>query len=274
MFKQREAIIRLLMDEDQDTVNLTKQQLAEGGTETIPDLKDLLAIDDEKVTAHIREILSKIEVRQAKNAFAEVCLRISDFTDLEDACWQLAKIFLPGVEVENYVKQIDSWGAELRTRVWPSQTEIERVASMAQFFARELGFRGNSDDYYNAKNSFLPTVIDSKLGIPISLSLIYMIIARRAEIFVEGVNLPGHFVVRHGDVLFDPFHQGRILTTRDCADILTSQKLTLHMSHLETAAPKLILMRILANLSYIFENTDEEAHYQMVSEWIRLLDRK
>jgi regulator of sirC expression with transglutaminase-like and TPR domain len=274
MFKQREAIIRLLKDEDQDTVNLTKQQLAAGGTETIPDLKDLLAIDDEKVTAHIREILSKIEVREARIAFDDVCLRISSFVDLEFACWQLAKIFLPGVEIEPYIQTIDSWGAELRRRVRTAHNDLERVAAMAQFFARELGFHGNSDDYYNARNSFLPTVIDSTLGIPISLSLLYMIVARRADIPVDGVNLPGHFVVRHGDVLFDPFHQGRVLTPRDCADILTSQKLTLHMSHLETAPPKLILMRILANLSYIFENTDEEAHYQMVSEWIRLLDRK
>jgi regulator of sirC expression with transglutaminase-like and TPR domain len=274
MFKQREAIISLLKDEDQDTVNLTKQQLAEGGTETIPDLKDLLAVDDQRVTTHVREILSEIEVREAKVAFEEICLRISTPAELELACWHLSQVFLPSVDIEPYRKTIDLWGDELRERLRSSQSDTARVMTMSQFFARNLGFRGNSDNYYNVRNSLLPTVIDSKLGIPISLSLLYMIVAERAGVQVEGVNLPGHFVVRHGDVLFDPFHEGRILTTRDCADILATQKLTLHMSHLQTATPKLILMRILANLSYIFEDAEDEVPHQMVIRWIRLLDPK
>jgi regulator of sirC expression with transglutaminase-like and TPR domain len=145
---------------------------------------------------------------------------------------------------------------------------------MAQFFGRELGFRGNADDYYSARNSLLPCVMDSRLGIPISLSVLYMIVAGRASVIVEGINLPGHFVVRHGAILFDPFHEGRALTTRDCAEILSHQKLTLHPSHLQTAQPRLILIRILANLVYIFEKDKNEPFHDMVAKWIRLLDPK
>ena len=85
---------------------------------------------------------------------------------------------------------------------------------MSQFFGKELGLRGNEDDYYNARNSLLPCVMDSRLGIPISLSLLYMIVGRRADLRVEGINLPGHFVVRHGGILLDPFHEGRLLTAK------------------------------------------------------------
>ena len=78
MFKQREAIIRLLKDEDPETVHLTKKQLAEGGTETIPDLRDLLSTDDKQVAFHIQEILSEIEIRHAKITFEDICQKISD----------------------------------------------------------------------------------------------------------------------------------------------------------------------------------------------------
>jgi regulator of sirC expression with transglutaminase-like and TPR domain len=116
--------------------------------------------------------------------------------------------------------------------------------------------------------------MDSRLGIPISLSVLYMIVAGRASVIVEGINLPGHFVVRHGAILFDPYHEGRALTTRDCAEILSHQKLTLHPSHLQTAQPRLILIRMLANLVYIFEKDKNEPFHDMVAKWIRLLDPK
>jgi regulator of sirC expression with transglutaminase-like and TPR domain len=274
MFKQRDAIIRLLKDDDPETILLIKQQLVQGGAETIPDLRDLLSIDDERVTVHIREILTEIENKHAKAAFEEVCRRISSLSDLEQACWYLAQIFLPGVEIELYQKTLDRWADELRGRLSPYDSESARVATMAQFFGRELGFRGNADDYYSARNSLLPCVMDSRLGIPISLSVLYMIVAGRASVIVEGINLPGHFVVRHGAILFDPYHEGRALTTRDCAEILSHQKLTLHPSHLQTAQPRLILIRILANLVYIFEKDKNEPFHDMVAKWIRLLDPK
>jgi len=272
MLKQREAIIRLLKDDDPETVHLTKQQLAEGGTEIIPDLRDLLSIDDKQVTFHIQEILSEIEIRHAKTAFEGICRSISNPVDLERACWYLAQIFMPGVDVEPYQKTIDSWGRDLRDRLTVHDSETSRVLAMAHFFGRDLGFRGNVDDYYNVRNSLLPCVIDSRLGIPISLSVLYMIVARRASVAVDGINLPRHFVVRHGAVLFDPFDGGRILTTRDCAEILLKQELTLHPSHLQTAPPKLILERMLRNLLRIFEEDDDEALHEMIKKWIHLLN--
>jgi regulator of sirC expression with transglutaminase-like and TPR domain len=274
MFKQREAIIRLLKDDDPETVHLTKQQLAEGGAETIPDLRDLLSTDDKQVAFHIQEILSEIEVRHAKIGFEEICQKISDPVELEWACWYLAQIFIPGVDVEPYQKTIDSWGRELKGRLSAHDSDTSRVVAMAQFFGMDLGFRGNADDYYNVRNSLLPSVIDSRLGIPISLSVLYMIVARRASITVDGINLPQHFVVRHGAVLFDPFDGGRILTTRDCAAILSKQALTLHPSYLQTAHPKQILARMLSNLLYIFELEDDEALHGMATKWIHLLDPK
>jgi regulator of sirC expression with transglutaminase-like and TPR domain len=274
MFKQREAIIRLLKDNDPDTVDLTKQQLVQGGAEAIADLRDLLSADDQQVTLHVQEMLREIEIRHAKEALEEICGRISSLVELEQACWYLAQIFQPGVDIESYQKTIDSWSRELRDRLSPCDSDTSRAIAMAQFFGKDLGFRGNEDDYYNARNSLLPCVMDSRLGIPISLSLLYMIVGRGASFAVEGINLPGHFVVRHGVVLLDPFHEGRILTTSDCAQILSYQNRTLHQDHLETAPPKLILIRMLANLLYIFQHEQNGPLYKMITQWIHLLEPK
>src|SRR5205823_1990421 len=117
MFKQRDAIIRLLKDGDPDTIHLVKQQLLLGGVETIPDLRDLLSIDDEKVALHTQEILSEIELQHAQTAFDDICRHIASPRELEQACWYLAQIFLPGVEIDGYRKTLDQWAGELRTRL-------------------------------------------------------------------------------------------------------------------------------------------------------------
>jgi regulator of sirC expression with transglutaminase-like and TPR domain len=274
MFKQREAIIRLLKDSDPETVNLTKRQLAQGGSGTIPDLRDLLSAGDEQVTQHVREILAEIESNYAKEAFDKRCETIRDLIDLEQASWYLARIFQPGLEIESYQNIIDAWGRELRERLSTCGSDMSRALTIGHYLGKEQGLRGNEDDYYNARNSLLPCLIDSRLGIPISLSVLYMIVAQRAVCVVDGINLPGHFVVRHGGVLLDPFHQGRILTTSDCEQILSRQNRTLHPDHLQTAHPKLILYRMLANLLYIFQHEQEGPLYKMIIGWIHRLDQK
>jgi regulator of sirC expression with transglutaminase-like and TPR domain len=278
MFKQREAIIRLLKDSDPHTVSLTKGQLVQGGPGTIPDLRDLLTADDRQVVAHVQEILTEIESKYAREALEKICRNISTLTDLENASWYVAQIFLHGLELEPYQSKIDSWGQELRQRLSSCDSDVSRVVAMSQFLGKELGLHGNESDYYTARNSFLPCVIDSRLGIPISLSLVYMMVARRADCVVEGINLPGHFVVRHGTLLLDPFHEGRLLTTQDCArgfgPMLPREIQKLSQDHFQSAHPKLILYRILANLLYIFQHEQHGESYKMILQWIRLLQPK
>jgi regulator of sirC expression with transglutaminase-like and TPR domain len=278
MFKQRDAIIRLLKDSDLETVNLTKRQLVQGGPGTIPDLRDLLTAEDHQVAGHVRDILTEIESKYASEALESICGNVATLTDLENASWYVAQIFLPGLELEPYQSKIASWGRELRQRLSTCESDESRVMAMSQFIGKELGLHGNESDYYNARNSFLPCVIDTRLGIPISLSLLYMMVARRANCVVEGINLPGHFVVRHGTLLFDPFHEGRILTTEDCArglgPVIPREIRKLTQDHFQSAHPKLILYRMLANLLYIFQHEQHGESYKMILQWIRLLEPK
>ena len=274
MFEQHDAIVRLLRDNDPDTVTLIKHQLVDGGPEIITHLRDLAAVDDATVSGHAHDILAEIESRQALDEFTLLCHLFADDGDIEEACWLLARVFLPGVETEQYQRKLEIWGRQLKRLTDAAISTRERVAILTNYLANDLGFRGNSEQYYDVRNSLLPSLIDTKLGIPISLAVLYISVAARAGIKVEGINLPGHFIVRHGDIFFDPFHRGKILMPSDCEAILRKQKLTFQPSYLEPATSRMILIRVLANLLYIFQDNGDEVQHERITAWLKALERK
>src|ERR1700730_14813753 len=102
MFLQHKAITRLLLDDDPVTVELTKQQLLEGGAKNIPDLLDLMSGASGKLGKIVRELVADIEVTDARQQFTKTCRSISSLDDLEEICWLLAKVFLPGINLTRY----------------------------------------------------------------------------------------------------------------------------------------------------------------------------
>jgi regulator of sirC expression with transglutaminase-like and TPR domain len=272
MLKHRDAIVRLLTDEDPATIDLTKRQLVSFGPTIISDLRELLASSNDLVGGHVQDVIAEIEVEEAEKKLEAFCADIASAEVLEKACWSLAQFFLPGLDVPAYAKRLDLWASDLRERTICTQSELVRVQIFGDFFAKELGFRGNSENYYDLKNALLPFVIDARRGIPSSLSLVYIFVAGRAGWTIEGVNLPGHFIVRHGSVLFDPFHGAQILSIRDCQNVFRRQNLPMERDSLDPVAPRLILMQILANLAYILEGEEEFEQSTKLTSWIRLLD--
>ena len=209
MFEQHDAIVRLLRDNDPSTVSLLKNQLVDNGPDIISHLRELAAVDDATVSGHAHDILAEIESRQALDEFTLLCHLFADDGDVEGACWLLARVFLPGVEVDHYQRKLDSWGRQLIRLTASAISTRERVAILTNYLANDLGFRGNSEHYYDVHNSLLPSLIDSKMGIPISLAVLYIAVAGRAGIKVEGINLPGHFIVRHGGHFLRPVPPGK-----------------------------------------------------------------
>jgi regulator of sirC expression with transglutaminase-like and TPR domain len=138
--------------------------------------------------------------------------------DLAELALSLARDEYPGLDVEGYLSEIDGMAREAR-RYLRGGLEA-RVAGLARYLFHEMGFRGNTGDYYDARNSYLNEVLDRRTGIPITLSAVAMAVGSRAGLRVEGVGLPGHFVAKAvdgaGEVLFDPFHGGRRLTPAHC----------------------------------------------------------
>ncbi len=274
MHPQKEALVRLLSDDDEQTVRLVKEQLANDGAEHMDDLRDLASCDNPVAALHARDVLHEVMQSEALERFELLCTVFTDGSDLEEACWLLGAAMLRGFEPAPYRHRLSTWGAELARRLRRAASDRHRVTIMADFLAGELFFTGNTDDYYNDRNSLLPCVLDSRKGIPISLTLVYMLVGNHAGAPVEGINLPGHFLARHGDVLFDPFHHGRILTRRDCEEILRRQNQKLEDWHLAAASPRQMLARILANLLYVYHRKGDSAQYARLKHWSHLLVRR
>ncbi|HXA08639.1 MAG TPA: transglutaminase-like domain-containing protein [Chthoniobacterales bacterium] len=270
---QKDAIVRLLRDNDPATVTLLKAQLIDSGMEGAADLRDLLALDDAAVTAHVREVIEKIETDEAQDEMLLCAHLFPEHGDIEAAWWLLTLCFEPDAPIAKLRRRLDAWGRRLRMLVAKAGSARERLQALTTFLAEDLGFRGNAEEYYDPKNSLLSDVIETRLGIPISLAMLYVIVGRRANMQIDGINLPGHFIARYDRILFDPFHQGRILSRPDCEAILARQRLKTESSYFAPASPRLVLMRMLANLLFIFERAGEKQKHQLVMNWLKALDR-
>jgi regulator of sirC expression with transglutaminase-like and TPR domain len=141
--------------------------------------------------------------------------------DLDRAALTLATIEFPGLAMENCLSTLDAYAREIGSRA-KSGHGRHYVDAVNQFLFQELGIRGNEDDYYDPYNSCLNEVITRRVGIPITLSVLYMEISRRLERPVFGIGLPGHFVVQYNDgqysTFIDPFHGGELLSADQCYD--------------------------------------------------------
>jgi regulator of sirC expression with transglutaminase-like and TPR domain len=134
------------------------------------------------------------------------------------------------------------------------------------YLFEEEGFRGNSDEYYDPRNSFLNDVLDRRIGIPITLATVFIEVGARVGLEVAGVGLPGHFIVKvqapEGDVLVDPFYGGTVLTEDDCQkrlDRISGGKMRLRPQHLAPCPRKQMLVRMLANLKAIYVKANDHA---------------
>ncbi|MBS0657132.1 MAG: transglutaminase family protein [Verrucomicrobia bacterium] len=269
-----EAIARLLRDNDPATVALLRDQLLEDPEAHAPPLRELLAqTDDAVVTRHLRSLLSAMDARAAAEEMNLTCQFFAEEGDIEPALLLLGRCFGTERAAQEAGPQLDEWGRELTARLASTTDDETRVSVLAGLLGGELGFRGNADDYYAPENSLLPLVLETRLGIPISLTVVYQLVGRRAGLRIDGVNLPGHFIARLGDVLFDPFHGGRRLTASDCEMLLRRQGLRLDARHLQVATPRRVLMRSLANLHFIFEESGRQVERDRVAGWLQKLER-
>lgn len=265
------ALAKLLSDDDPDTIRLVKEQLTAIGEDNPTRLYDLANADDPRLSYHARDVLTQIHGCHAEHDFHLLCLLAGDSFDIEEAVWTLSKVIDPSVCVLPFRDQINDWGSEFLERVDCVSDNAERVRLLSEFLGGELEFRGNSVQYYCEENSHLPYILESRMGIPITLTLIYQMIGARAAMKIEGINLPGHFIARHGDVFFDPFHGGRILSQADIEQILARQDMELKDSHLQSANSRQFLLRILANLLYVYDLSDEKEKRARIKSWMQVL---
>src|SRR5438552_16377480 len=144
--------------------------------------------------------------------------------DLARAALLVAAASDPRVDVDGQLPTLESWASTLRQRLDPNWNNLQKLARLRNFVFEELGFRGDAKDYFSPKNSLLHQVMERRVGVPLTLSIIFMELGWRVGIPFEGVGFPGHFLVRltgePGDLLLDPFNHARTMQEEDCRRLL------------------------------------------------------
>lgn len=171
------------------------------------------------------------------------------------------------LDINGYLGRIKNLAEQFRRRLRQDIPPTEIIIALNHYLFEELGFAGNSEEFYDPRNSFLNDVIDRKLGIPITLSILYIEIGRRAGLRLRGVSFPGSFLVkcpvRDGAVVLDPYARGASLSVEDLRQRLRTLRNGAEiapetvMSMISAASNKEILARILRNLKGIYLNRDE-----------------
>lgn len=199
-----------------------------------------------------------------RHRFQEVVKRPDESVDLAEAALLIAGQEYPELDVDAYLARLDEMGARLGQRVRDNSQPIASV--LGQFLFAEQGFKGNEENYYDPRNSFLNDVLDRRTGIPITLSTVCIEVARRAGLSVAGVGLPGHFIIQvdgsEGHTLIDPFYGGTEMTEADCQERLNrlyGGRVKVDPSMLFPVDRKHILARTLRNLKAIYMKASDHS---------------
>jgi len=197
--------------------------------------------------------------------------------DLAVGMLALARVEYPDLVVTDHLKRLDELAA--RSGTAGIDDPLRALHRLREFLFDEEAFRGNAEDYYDPANSCLNQVLDRKLGIPITLSVLMMEIGRRVGLRVHGVGLPGHFVVSATvgaeSVLLDPFDGGTVLTQETAADVVAravGRRVTLTAEHFAPVSKRQILTRMLANLKSAYVRREEWAKALAIVDRLLVLD--
>lgn len=207
--------------------------------------------------------MSSGPAKNVRSRFAALVSREDDDINLAEAALLIAAEEYSRLDIEVYLGRLDYFADLVRKREPTPGDASEMIAALNDILFEKLGFRGNRENYYDPRNSYLNEVIDRRTGIPITLTVVYIEVAKRIGFPVKGVGLPFHFIAKHeaegGDVFIDPFNAGGLLGSAGCDELITQMsggKLELRPEHLKSVTNKQILTRMLSNLIGVYSTSD------------------
>lgn len=274
-----QALITLLGDDDQRVREIARERLLHIGEAATEFLHEAGRADLEgKIRIEARHVLAKIREEDLIASFYLLSLLEDEQIDLEHAVFLLARFGYPELEIEPYRRELDQLAKGIGERITGLDShrdsrEIVRLMNLALF--EDEGFTGNFEDYYDPDNSYLNCVLERRTGIPVTISAIYLLLARRLNLPIRGINMPIHFICQYHSSIdsfyIDPFNKGQMLTAGDCMRLLHRAKHPFHESYLAPARPRDIIVRMIRNLLFIYHQRDEQAKIDVLNRIVKIL---
>ncbi len=293
--KEISSLVYLLDDTDEDVISQVEQRLISFGSEVIPTLEDLTHREDDAVRE--RRLKHIIGVLKKNGLIEELQLWVmSEEQDLLDGMLILNRLEYPDVKKNDVERVLDKIKLDAWLELNYDVTSYEQIKILNYIIFDVHQFKGNTSEYHHIDNSVLSRVLALKKGNPVSLSIIYSLIAQRLNIPVYGVNLPQHFVLGYksadgiellkrfndpssirkehkGDILFyiNPFSEGLVLSYESLKSFLEQLKIDPRPEYFSICGNAEILKRVLRNMMFSYEKSDEEDKKSFASEMLEIL---
>jgi len=293
--KEISSLVYLLDDTDEDVISQVEQRLISFGSEVIPTLEDLTHREDDAVRE--RRLKHIIGVLKKNGLIEELQLWVmSEEQDLLDGMLILNRLEYPNVKKNDVERVLDKIKLDAWLELNYDVTSYEQIKILNYIIFDVHQFKGNTSEYHHIDNSVLSRVLALKKGNPVSLSIIYSLIAQRLNIPVYGVNLPQHFVLGYksadgiellkrfndpssirkehkGDILFyiNPFSEGLVLSYESLKSFLEQLKIDPRPEYFSICGNAEILKRVLRNMMFSYEKSDEEDKKSFASEMLEIL---
>jgi regulator of sirC expression with transglutaminase-like and TPR domain len=271
---QIRALIRLLGDEDEKIVRTISGKLVDIGTTAVPLLQEA-EIEQPEMAERIASVLEEIRGGRLEDELVQLSALPDGQMDLERGAFLIARYSYPSLDVPSYRRQLDEMAQEVRDRIGPRASSEETVKTLNRYLFTEQGFKGNTKNYYELENSYLNRVIDRRTGIPISLSVVYLLIGKRLSLPVHGIGMPGHFLVKYESdrykIFIDCFNGGALLTEKNCQRFLTEAGYGCDDKYLQHSSVRAILSRMIKNLLAIYSKLGDPIKKTRLTTFIELL---
>lgn len=284
-----QALIALMDDPDEQVYAHVRDRVLEIGPAAIQELQTSWEESDFGLLfqSRIENLIHEIQFEQCKTELTS--WYASSTKDLLKGALIVAKYQYPGLEEKSVVDFIERMRRDCWLEINPNMTAFEAVRIINKVIFEQYGFVGNSKNYNSSSNSYINTVIEARKGNPLSLSLIYSIIAQKLELPIYGVNLPNHFILAYMDnngtnlfmsngneygVLFyiNTFSKGSIFQKEDIQQFLQSIQVAQDASHFQPCSNSDIIRRMLTNLIAAFQQVGSQEKVNELCELRSILD--
>lgn len=279
MDQELRSLFTLLDDPDHRIAEAVTERLRSRGQSVLDPLLEFIDFAPDPLARERAETLAReFNEEILTEEFKRLAGRMDqgDPKTLEDGAFLIARFGNPRLNVLHYRAELNKLAGSLTDFLFGIDSPLEMLLTTNSFFFDEQKFKGNENTFLEPENSYIDSVIDRRLGIPISLALVYILVARdRVGLPFSGASTPGHFLIRYDGVenepLFvDAFNGGLILKQRDIKRFLELSKLPFDESFLKPASPRAVLLRMIRNLIIVFTERKDDNSRLSFEKFLRI----
>lgn len=260
------AILSLLDDPDPIVQGSIRARLLELGDQAAPALRRVVQQGDEELARrNAEENLKEIGIRKFQAEMRSILDSVSDDEDidLERGAFAIALLRYPELRTAGYLQQLDTMASMLDHHLRGCDNGYMIVRQVNHYLFGQLGFQGarpDGDQFYDPENSFMNCVIDRRIGIPITLSIVYMLMGQRLKLPLYGIGFPARFLVKYRssseEFYIDPFSNGAIINYSECRRFLREMDVEFRPEYLEPISNRHIVARMIHNLKEIYQQAE------------------